>query len=287
MRSVHMLVQDEIAIRVAEWGRGPRQCLLVHGFGDGLHVWSEFAERLAAEFQVLAVDLRGHGGSAWDIDKRYNVPTYTEDLQRVMEAFPADGVVLVGHSLGAEVALRTAARDGSAVAGLLLVDWGVNLEQDIADHIMSEFNQESRTYTSISEYAALLESKRPMASREILRRVAEESLREQSPGVYTLLRDPELGRRDQHEGLYESASWDLLPTIKCPALVMRGAGSSVLSNVGAERMRRQMPRAELRTIAMAGHNVMLDNPAVFYQACSSFVRTQLSLVPQRGGASCG
>jgi pimeloyl-ACP methyl ester carboxylesterase len=272
----YVRVQDGMTIRIAEWGQGSGCCLLVHGFGDGVHVWPEFAERLAADCRVLAVDLRGHGESGWDIDRRYNIRTYSEDLQRVMEALPSNRIVLVGHSLGGEVAMRLAAANGHDIAGLVLVDCALSIDQETVDHIFAEFNQETGTYASTCEYAERLESKRPLTAREILERLARDALKEHSPGVYRLGRDPALAEREERDDDSDATSWALLPAIKCPTLMIRGAGSSVLSKAVAARMNSQMPGSKLKTIAMAGHNVMLDNPDAFYQACSNFILAQLS-----------
>lgn len=272
----HVRVQDDITIRITEWGRGSRCCLLVHGFGDGVHVWTEFAERLAVDCRVLAVDLRGHGKSGWDVARRYNVRTYSEDLERAMDALPLDRVVLVGHSLGGKVAMRLAAVNGRDIAGVVLVDFSLSVDQATSDHIVMEFKQENRTYASICEYAEQLESKFPLTAREILRRLAKDTLKEHSPGAFRLCRDPALAEPTEREDGSDDISWDLLPAIKCPTLLIRGAGSSVLSKAVAERMNTQIPKSNLQTIKMAGHNVMLDNPDAFYEACSAFVLAQLS-----------
>ncbi|MGH9886125.1 MAG: alpha/beta fold hydrolase, partial [bacterium] len=66
--------------------------------------------------------------------------------------------------------------------------------------------------------------------------------------------------------------WAALAKLPCPALVVRGAASDVMSAEVADRMVDEViPRAALQTVAKAGHSVMLDNPAAFETALTGFV----------------
>lgn len=275
LRPTHVVTQDQIALRIKSWGQGARQCVLIHGFGDGLHVWPEFAERLAGDCQVLAADLRGHGQSQWDPAARYNVATYADDIRAAMNAFPADRIVLVGHSMGGEVALRIAAAAGPAIAGLVLVDCSLRLDPEASEHIVAEFRRESCNYVGVADYAKHLEASRPMTSPAILQRLARDSMSLQPDGSFRLSRDPALADcsavRDSDE-----TSWDQLRSVRCPTLILRGARSSVLSKSLADRMRDRIAGASLQTIAMAGHNIMLDNPDGFYGASMPFIVARLS-----------
>jgi pimeloyl-ACP methyl ester carboxylesterase len=67
----------------------------------------------------------------------------------------------------------------------------------------------------------------------------------------------------------------LLGAIRCPALVVRGAGSAIFPRFSAQRMLRQLRRGSLKEVAMAGHGVMVDNPAGFTLALRPFLRDAL------------
>ncbi|MCJ9700071.1 MULTISPECIES: alpha/beta fold hydrolase [unclassified Bradyrhizobium] len=276
MRSTHLLTEDQITLRVSKWGQGSHQCVLIHGFGDGLHVWPEFADRLAGTCQVLAADLRGHGRSQWDPAERYNVVTYADDVGAAMKAFPAERAVLVGHSMGGEVALRIAAAAGPGIVGLILVDCSLRLDPEASEHIFAEFKRESRDYASVAEYAKFLEASRPMTSRAILQRLADDSMTRQPDGTFRLNRDPALANGSGAKDDSDDTSWDQLRSVRCPTLILRGARSSVLSKSLAERMREQIAGARLQTIARAGHNVMLDDPDAFQAASIPFIVERLT-----------
>jgi pimeloyl-ACP methyl ester carboxylesterase len=84
--------------------------------------WSEFVERtrLAAERDVIRVDLRGHGDSP--TRGRISLELWCDDLLALLDAEGAPHAVLIGHSLGAQVALACAARAPRRVAALVLID---------------------------------------------------------------------------------------------------------------------------------------------------------------------
>jgi pimeloyl-ACP methyl ester carboxylesterase len=96
--------------------------LLLHGLASNLTRWSEFVERttLAAERDLVRVDLRGHGGSP--TRGRIGLELWRDDLLALLDAEGARRALLVGHSLGAQVALATAAAAPARVAGLVLID---------------------------------------------------------------------------------------------------------------------------------------------------------------------
>ncbi|WP_328553043.1 alpha/beta hydrolase [Streptomyces sp. NBC_00358] len=114
-------------LRVLRFGRGPRIALAAHGItGSGMS-FRAMARRLPGEWSLFAPDLRGRGGSAGNPGP-YGLDRHALDLCRLAEHLGAAGpVALAGHSMGAYIALRAAARGPELFDRLLLVDGGLPL----------------------------------------------------------------------------------------------------------------------------------------------------------------
>jgi len=109
-------------IRPARVPSGLPPVLLLHGLASNLTRFSEFVEHtsLDARHDLLRVDLRGHGGSLSRRPISHEV--WSDDLVALLDARGHTGAVLVGHSLGAQVALHCVARHPDRVRGLVLID---------------------------------------------------------------------------------------------------------------------------------------------------------------------
>ncbi len=96
-----------------------RPLVLVHGITESRRTWDPLlAPLLAAGYRVIAVDLRGHGGSSRVAP--YDLGTMAADLGVVLQIEGADDALLVGHSLGGAVVSAYAA--GGPCRGVINVD---------------------------------------------------------------------------------------------------------------------------------------------------------------------
>jgi pimeloyl-ACP methyl ester carboxylesterase len=96
--------------------------VFVHGLAGNGGQWVLQADHLRRHRQVLALDLRGHGESDPAEDGSYEVEALAADVAAVVDQFALRRFVLVGHSLGAAVAIAYAGAHPERVAGLLLAD---------------------------------------------------------------------------------------------------------------------------------------------------------------------
>jgi pimeloyl-ACP methyl ester carboxylesterase len=101
---------------------GGAPVLLIHGLASNRTRFAEFVEHttLAARHALIRVDLRGHGGSI--TRQRIGMDRWCDDLAAVLDAEGGAPAIVVGHSLGAQVALHFARRQPRRVVGLVLID---------------------------------------------------------------------------------------------------------------------------------------------------------------------
>lgn len=104
-------------------GGAPRRAIvLLHGLASNLTRWSEFVEHttLTRAWDLIRVDLRGHGDSP--TVGAIGLERWCDDLAALLAHEGLPRAVLVGHSLGAQVALHFAARHAGATQALALID---------------------------------------------------------------------------------------------------------------------------------------------------------------------
>jgi pimeloyl-ACP methyl ester carboxylesterase len=271
---------DGLTLAALEWSTEGVPLLLLHGFGNEAHFWSDLAPAVAPYYRTIALDLRGHGESDADPEGRYEHLSMARDLEAVTDALGLARVAIIGHSMGGRVALRYAGRNLARMAGLVLVDSGPELDARGTTRIRLETGKRSLTFESLSEYEELLAHLYPSARPRTLAALARTGLRRRSDGRYERKLDGDLIRRqetlseEQRRAWSEAESkalWDALARVPCPTLVIRGAASDVLSAETAERMAETAPKGTFAEIAGAGHSVLLDNPDGFRQAITDFV----------------
>lgn len=283
-RSLTVAGDEGLPIHVVAWSDEGVPLVLLHGFGNDATIWSDFAPAVAPYYRTLAVDLRGHGDSGRDAASRYDYDFHVRDLERVFEALGIGRLVLVGHSFGGRVATLFAARHPERLAGLVLVDSGPELDARGTTRIrldMERTGGAAAPIASEAEYARMLSVAYPAARPEAIARMARAGLRPLPGGGFERKTDPafhEAARRTTPEQAAErerritAELWDALRSVRCPALVVRGAASDVLSADVADRMADEvLPSGRLAVVARASHSVMTDNPEGFAEAVCAFV----------------
>jgi flavin reductase (DIM6/NTAB) family NADH-FMN oxidoreductase RutF/pimeloyl-ACP methyl ester carboxylesterase len=110
--------------------------LLIHGAGQTRKVWSTIAEALVqAGRRVISLDLRGHGGSEWPEDGRYDIEAYAEDLRAVLAQLNSRPVVIAA-TVGGWIAAHALSSDAANLAaGLVLVDMPIRSAVEAAQQI--------------------------------------------------------------------------------------------------------------------------------------------------------
>jgi len=110
--------------------------LLLHGAGQTRGVWGNVADALQqAGRRVISLDLRGHGGSEWPDDGRYDFEAMVEDLRAVLAQLGTRPVI-VASTLGGWIASAALERDAALLAaGLVLVDLPLNVDPDVSRKI--------------------------------------------------------------------------------------------------------------------------------------------------------
>lgn len=259
---------DGRRLHFLEWGDGPGAVLLLlHGTGDDAHVWDHFAGNAADRFRIIALDQRGHGLSDWVSPPAYHCRDYVSDLEKLVDALQLQKIILMGHSMGALHATSYAARNPDKIAALIHADiepcppeWNKKYLSNLYERLPSFFK-------SHHDYVQEMRQNSPYAEDALLDRLAAFALTEGEDGRLRLRYDREVLRHFDHYDLRAS-----LPDIRCPALILRGEESRVMSAEIARKMSETIPRGRFVEIPKAAHPLHTDNPVEFQRMVMAFLQ---------------
>jgi len=110
--------------------------LLVHGFTADKYTWIKFADLIVDQYQVIAVDLPGHGESTYCKKCNYSIQSQTQYLKQIVDKLSINQMHLVGTSMGGSIAISFSQKFQDHVKSLALFNSaGVNSPKP------SEFNK--------------------------------------------------------------------------------------------------------------------------------------------------
>jgi pimeloyl-ACP methyl ester carboxylesterase len=121
-------------IRFQVWGQGP-PVVLIHGFGESLESWhqGEVIRSLSPHFQVIAMDVRGHGRSSKPHDHNSYGAELAADVLRLLRHLSLTKAHIVGYSMGALVALDFAVLHKEHALSIVLGGAGWNPPETLDD----------------------------------------------------------------------------------------------------------------------------------------------------------
>jgi len=247
----------------------PRATLLcVHGGCANAHWWYHCGNLLGADHRVLAIDLCGHGASDPLADGRYSLESHGRDITGILDALELDRIVLVGHSFGAFVSLAALPTLAGSLAALVLVDSRGHIRKRAARYLnaLGKFrNPIYDTRAQAIENFQLL-PRAHSATPEVLRYVAEHSVRQTPEGTWTLAFDRRALRATGERNFQRE-----MALLREPVLIVRGEHSTTLTENALQSLVDEIPHARSEIVEGAHHHVMLDQPEVFARVITSFV----------------
>ncbi|WJV47566.1 alpha/beta fold hydrolase [Streptomyces flavofungini] len=234
-----------------DFGGSGQPLLALHGhFADG-RTFAALARALGPRWRLIAPDQRGHGWSerAAEVSR----DGYVGDAVAVLEHFGLTDVVVLGHSLGGVNAYQLAARHPRLVQALVIEDIGAEVDGDLSFCLSWPHRVPTR--------AALIETLGDSAQ------YVEDAVREYPDGWGLVFeaRDMVLSQE-----LLNGDHWgDWLASV-CPALLVHGRHSTVLSGRHAKDMAARRPRTQLVELA-TGHTVRESDSMGFAAAVRGFL----------------
>ncbi|CAG9274845.1 Pimeloyl-ACP methyl ester carboxylesterase [Paraburkholderia unamae] len=114
-------------------GKG-RNVMFLHGWTCDSHDWSWQLPYFETRYRVVAVDLRGHGRSEVEPQGGYTPADYVSDVEALIESrYPGEPFVIVGHSMGGQIAARLAAKRPDLVSAVVSVDGALGFSEAVGE----------------------------------------------------------------------------------------------------------------------------------------------------------
>ncbi len=244
-----VMSDDMVHLEYRVLGHGEPAVILIHGWCGNADYWHAQFDALKARYTVVAVDLAGHGASGANRTD-WSIGNYAGDLASIARQLPGSRIVLVGHSMGATVALAAAPRIGPRVIGIIAVDAlrSVGLPPLSAGEIAAKVAPFRSDFVGATRALVTDKLFEKGADPLLVQKVAYDmSLRSPAVAVPTL------------EKLLGLDLAPLLANVRVPVYAI----NSDLAPTDAERIRKSLPDFTLDVLPHVGHFLMLEAPERF------------------------
>jgi pimeloyl-ACP methyl ester carboxylesterase len=243
------MAPDNVHIEYHVYGHGDPAVLLVHGWAANENYWNAQIEPLAAHYTVVTLNLAGHGASGSNRSD-WSIANYAQDVAAVAHEIKNPQLILVGHSMGAAVALEATPLIGARVIGVIAVEALRSVGQpplgakDIDRRVApfsADFIGETRKLVTESLFA-------PNSDAVLRQKVAYDMSLERPAVAIPSMRS-----------LLSMDLAGLLPAIHVPVYAI----NSDLAPTDAARIRKSLPDFSLDVLDHSGHFLMMEDPARF------------------------
>ena len=236
-------------------GRDP-VVIAVPGIITPAAVWSFVGERLGRDFDTYVLDVRGRGLSEAGPRLDYGLDACADDVIGFARALGFTRYSILGHSMGARIAIRAARRAGTALERIVLVDPPVS-------------GPGRRPYPAPLEgMIALLRAARRGEAYEALTapdapRWPEPVLRARAEWLHTCYEPAVVAT---YRSFHEDDVHADLPHIAIPAALIAATRGGVILDEDEAEIRRLIPHIVVRRVPDAGHQIPIDNYDGFFAA---------------------
>lgn len=225
-----------------------RPLVFIHGLSDSLLYWEFLASHLKRDYQIIRMDLRGHGESYLGNDE-VNIDLYVSDLKNLLDDLNLDNVDLIGFSLGGAVALDFSLKYPENVSSLVLMS-SFSKSDEYLTNIFTQFKDALKN--SFEDFYDLI---LPMVlcpeviddNREALDQIREFASKTANTDAYIKAVD----------ACMEFDVDDSLSKIEVPTLVMSGKYDEISLLTSQRQLQKKIKNSELIVFDNVKHNLLV------------------------------
>lgn len=251
-----------------EIGGAGEPLALLHGFSGAASTWRALMERLKDNFQLITIDLLGHGGSDAPADvASYRMAAVAADIVDIITQLGVGKPRLLGYSMGGRLALYLGLRYPRVFHSLMLESASPGLADEASRAVRRERDYMLADQIEANGIAFFVDywERLPLWSTQSERLIGAQRRQR-------LANNP-LGLANSLRGLGLGAQpnlWAQLPNLALPTCLIVGERDEKFRRIN-QAMNEALPRSNLAIIPQAGHNTHLEQPAAFCRAVKAFL----------------
>lgn len=259
LRQGRHVVANGIRLHYVRLGQGRAPLVLLPGITSPAVSWEFVAERLASRNDVYVVDNRGRGLSQGGPTLGYRLDDYAADTEGLIRAIGLERPAIVGHSMGARIALRLAARVPSVIGKLVLVDPPVS-------------GPGRRPYPmALDVYLKSLDAVSRGLGYDEMKKILPWSDEHLELRMEWLPSCDPTAIIESHKSFHEEDIHRDLPKISADTLLLYAEKGGTVSDADADEIASAIPNCRKQRIDGAGHMIPWDQLDAFVAAVQKFL----------------
>ncbi len=259
-------LENGVELAVQKTGNGPIPVVLVHGYSLSLMTWDKVVPLFPADkYTIYAYDLRGFGDSSKPADG-FNYKQHAEDLHELLKSLKLTRVVIIGHSIGGQIAQEFVIRHPSEV--IALVTSG-SLARSLPSAGYSDaIRARVESYGTPEQNKKVLEAAMPRYFDQ--RNVSSEDIRR---FMAVAMKSSTAALREQLVDIFSAPALSLsqFRDIRSPTLVISSSTDPIGTFSQAVALTDAIPGSELAVVERAGHTPMWERPDAWMKRVLPFL----------------
>lgn len=250
------VVTEGVKIHFLEYGNEGPAAVLLPGITTPAILWGFVSQRIAEYARVIAIDNRGRGLSDQRPGLGYRLQDYAADAAGVIEALHLEDVVVLGHSMGARIALMLAAEYPQLVSRLVLADPPVSGpgRRPYPIPLQQYFTTRDKILDSETLPGSLYTPEQVLLRNEWVPTCSEEAIIE----TYGHFHDEDI--------------FGLMPHVRCPTLLLQAAKGDTIRDAEADEIMSLIPNATKSKLEGVGHMMPWFDLELFLDNIGGFIK---------------
>jgi pimeloyl-ACP methyl ester carboxylesterase len=279
----HFFYSDRLKLQFWDYGQDGRPSLvLVHGGLDHARNWDWVARALREDYHVYALDLRGHGNSAWAPGALYSIAEHVLDLSALLDIINDFPLRLIGHSLGGGIVLHYCGVYPDRVRRAISIE-GLGFPRESRMHgpaservrnwieaVRMAEKRQPKTYPNLAAAVARMKQANPRLSDEVARQLTLHGTNWEPNGSLVWKFDNYVRLFPPYGHQIEDAV-EVYGRIECPVLMFWGL-ESFLPAPEDDPRKNAVRNCRLVRVASAGHWLHHDQLDLFLREAVAFLR---------------